>query len=224
MSSTTMKLKRAEDVVVDPGPAEGLGVRVPVEEELVVVRPPVVAADVLHPARPLEQAAVHARRDELGRVLAQGPGIELRLERRVDVREVVRARDPEGRRELLVALVRRVERHDRVLVGVGVVAQRLGVLGVVRDEALDERHEVLLVLPLDPLAVRGQLVLEDLARPVTDDLGHRLDGRVTPVAGRVGDRRAVGLVEPIPGDVAAAGVPPGEVISDWTSAASSARS
>ena len=140
-------------------------VRVPVEEELVVVRQLVVAADVLHPGEPLEEGPVHAGSDVLRRVVADRRGEHLRLKSRVDVGEVVRAATAQRFGLGIVGLVGGVERHDRELVRIGVVAQRLPVLRVVRRrDPLDERREVLLVLPWNQLAVAHQPVLEHLTR------------------------------------------------------------
>ena len=105
----------AEDVVVDARAPERLRGRVPVEEVLVVVRVAVVASHVLVPAHPLEQVAVHVGCDVVRRVVAQRLRVQLRLQRRVDVGEVVRPAATGRLRLGLVELVGGVGRHDREL-------------------------------------------------------------------------------------------------------------
>src|SRR5690554_3208980 len=101
MSSMIMKLYAPRMLWWIP---ERLVVGVPVEEELVVVRQAVVAVRVLDPGEPLEQCPVTAASDVLRRVVSDRRGEHLRLQRRVDVGEVVRAAAAHGGRLGLVGL------------------------------------------------------------------------------------------------------------------------
>ena len=97
----------------------------------------------------------------------------------------------------------RCRRHDRELRLVGVVAQRLLVLVRVRRDAVDERREVLLVLPADEVAGVQVALQEHLARAGDRRAGG--DRRVAGVGGGVDRGRAARLVELVVGDVAGAG-------------------